>query len=277
MPFITANGVRLYYEWHGDDHAPVLVLNNGILMNAAASWKPQTAAFAASFRVLQYDCRGQGQSDHTPTPYSMALHAADLDALLTALDVGDAHILGISYGGEVAQAFALTYPARTRSLVLAATVSEVRPALRLVVDGWRRAALPGDSDLFFSVTVPWSFSSTFIARYPALVANARERYAALDLPAIARLSDAFFGVDFTARLETLTVPSCVIVGDADCLKGPEYAQTIHEHLRGSELHVLPGVGHAATWEAPEAFNRLVLQFLARVSAPPTGTETTSAL
>ena len=50
MPVIEANGIRIYCEWHGPEPAPVLVLNNGILMNAAASWVPQTSAFAASYR-----------------------------------------------------------------------------------------------------------------------------------------------------------------------------------------------------------------------------------
>ena len=158
MPFATCNGVRLYYELHGPERAPVLVLNNGILMNAAASWTPQTPAFSASCRVLQYDCRGQGQSDHPDGPYSMALHADDLAALFDALGIEAAHVLGILYGGEVAQAFALQHPARVRSLVLADTVSEVGPELRLGVEGWKAAALTGDPDLFYLVTVPWNFS-----------------------------------------------------------------------------------------------------------------------
>jgi 3-oxoadipate enol-lactonase len=191
MPIIQANGLGIYYEWHGADDAPVLVLNNGILMNAAASWVPQTAAFAASYRLLQYDCRGQGQSDHTAGPYSMAQHADDLAALFDALGVRHAHVLGISYGGEVSQSFALRHRERVRSLVLADTVSEVGPELRLIVEGWKAAALSGDADLFYLVTAPWNFSPPFMARHAALLAAARERYRSLDLPAVARLCDAF--------------------------------------------------------------------------------------
>jgi 3-oxoadipate enol-lactonase len=102
------------------------VLNNGILRNAASRWVPQTAALAVSYRVLQYDCRGQGQSDHPASPYSMPQHADDLAALLDALGVRRAHVLGISCGGEVSQAFALRHPERVLSLVLADTVSEIR-------------------------------------------------------------------------------------------------------------------------------------------------------
>lgn len=263
MPFATVDDVRIYYEQHGPAGAPVLVLNNGILMNAAASWAPQTPALSARYRVLLYDCRGQGQSDHPDAPYSMARHADDLAGLLDALDIDSAHILGISYGGEVSQAFALAFPRRVRSLILADTVSEVGPELRLIVEGWRAAALTGDADLFYLVTAPWNFSASFIADHPVVLEAARARYMSLDLPAVVRLGDAFLDVDFTSRLGEITAPACVLVGDGDLLKGPRYAEILHRGIAGSELHVIPGSGHVTCWEAAGVFNEIVLQFLAR--------------
>ncbi|MDO8835542.1 MAG: alpha/beta fold hydrolase [Vicinamibacterales bacterium] len=263
MPVIPVNGVNLYYEWHGPASAPVLVLNNGILMNAAVSWRPQTAAFSATYRVLQYDCRCQGLSDHPDSPCSMELHADDLAALLGALQVDRAHILGISYGGEVAQAFALNYPAQVRSLILADTVSEIGPELRLIVEGWKAAALAGDADLVFLVTVPWNFSPRFIATQREILAAARVRYRDLDLPALVRLADAFAGVNFTERLPEITCPTCVLVGDEDLIKGPRYAHVIQRAIAGSELHVIAGAGHATCWEDPARFNQIVLEFLHR--------------
>lgn len=266
MPIAKVNDVRLHYEWHGRADAPVLVLNNGILMNATTSWAQQTPAFERDYRVLQYDCRGQGLSDHPLTPYSMAEHADDLAELLTALEVDRAHILGISYGGEVTQAFALGHPSRARTLVLADTVSEVGDELRTIVEQWRTCAEAGDADGLYEVTVGWNFSPAFIASHPALMADARARYRRLDLAAVARLCTAFLtGVAFTARLREIAAPACVIVGDEDRLKGPLYAEQLHRHLRASELHVLAGAGHASCWERPEAFNAVVLGFLARHS------------
>ena len=136
MPIIRANDINLYYELYGPETAPALVLNNGVIMNAATSWVFQTPTLSAHYRLLQYDCRGQGGSDHPNEPYSMELHADDLAALLEALEIEHAHIAGISYGGEVAQAFALKYPDKTRSLILMDTVSEVGPELRLVIESW---------------------------------------------------------------------------------------------------------------------------------------------
>jgi len=263
MPKIRANGVELYYELHGAEDAPLLALNNGIIMNAAGSWVFQTQTLAKHYRVLQYDCRGQGQSEHPDEPYTMELHADDLAALLSELGYEQAHIAGISYGGEVGQAFALKYPQRCSSLILADTVSEVGDELRIIIESWLDAARAGDAEAFFNVTAPWNFSPEFIVANPALLADARGRYKLLDYPAVVRLSECFLEVDFTSRLGEIKCPTCIIVGAADLLKGPAYAAILKSGIPHAELHVLPGAGHASCWECPQEFNTTVLGFLAK--------------
>ncbi len=263
MPTIHTNGVRLYYESHGSENAPPLILNNGILMNAANSWAFQTKTLSKYYRVIQYDCRGQGQSDHPAHPYSMEEHARDIDGLMSELGIQRAHILGISYGGEIAQTFAAGYPGRVWSLVLADTVSEVGPELRLVVEGWRRSALGGDAAGLHEATVPWNFSARFIAQHPQMIADSRERYRHLDMAAVARLCDAFLQVDITHRLKEINVPTCILVGEEDKLKGRAYSEILHRHIMHSEFHILPGAGHASCWEKAEEFNSIVLGFLAK--------------
>jgi len=263
MPTIQVNDLNLYYELHGSENDPVLVLNNGIIMNAASSWVFQTKELSQTYRVLQYDCRGQGQSDHPDEPYSMEGHADDLAGLLTALEINKAHIAGISYGGEVAQAFALKYPDMSLSLILADTASEVGPQLKLVILSWLDALDSGDSDKFFHATVPWNFSAKFIEANPELLLAAKERYRQLDFPAVIRLCRCFLEVDFTPRLDQITTPTCVAVGEKDWLKGIEYAQILQECIPGAELHLISGAGHASCWENPEMFNSIVLDFLSK--------------
>jgi pimeloyl-ACP methyl ester carboxylesterase len=241
----------------------LLVLNNGIIMNAATSWVFQTEALGRHYRVLQYDCRGQGQSGHPEEPYSMALHADDLAGLLDKLGFESAHIAGISYGGEVAQAFALAYPQRTDSLILIDTVSEVGPKLRLVIQSWVDALKNEDPLAFFHATVPWNFSADFIANNTAILEQAKERYKLLDFGAVIRLCDAFFAVDFTEQLDQIEAPTCIIVGENDHLKGLRYATILKEKIPHSELHSLPGASHATCWEKPEEFNTIILGFLAK--------------
>jgi pimeloyl-ACP methyl ester carboxylesterase len=265
MPKIHVNSVEIYFELHGPDDAPLLVLNNGIIMNAAGSWVFQTQVLSQHYRLLQYDCRGQGQSSHPEDPYTMDLHADDLAALLSELKVEKAHIAGISYGGEVAQAFALKYPARCQSLILMDTVSEVGDELRLAVSSWLNAARIGDSDAFFNITVPWNFSPDFISANQELLAQARERYRDLDYPAVVRLCECFLEVDFTSRLGEITCPTCIMVGSADRLKGEAYAMLLKAGVPHAEYHVLSGAGHASCWERPDEFNTIVLGFLAKQS------------
>lgn len=263
MPKILANGIELYYELHGAEGAPLLVLNNGILMNAAAGWAFQTKALAAHYRVLQYDCRGQGQSEHPEAPYTMELHADDLAALLTALGYQQAHLAGISYGGEVIQAFALQYSERTKSLILADTVSEVGAELRITVASWINAARACDAEAFFNASVPWNFSPQFITDNPRLLLDARKRYENLDFPAVVRLCECFLKVDFTKRLGEIRCPTCIVVGAQDLLKGPAYASILKTGIPHAELHILPGAGHASCWERPQEFNSVALGFLAK--------------
>jgi len=263
MPRIEINQAHLFYQLHGPQERPVLVLNNGIIMNASTSWAFQLDDLAAHYRVLAYDCRGQGRSDHPPGPYTMASHAADLAELLNALEIYQAHIAGISYGGEVAQAFALHYPERTRSLILADTASEVGPELMFIIRSWIDALRTGDPEAFYHATVPWNFSPAFIRANPELLEEAQKRYADLDFPAVIRLCECFLEVHFTPRLPEIKAPTCLLVGERDLLKGLGYAQILQAHLPQSELHLVPDAGHASCWENPEVFNTIILGFLAK--------------
>ncbi|MBC8508285.1 MAG: alpha/beta fold hydrolase [Anaerolineales bacterium] len=265
MPIAKINGVNLYYELHGPESAPVLVLNNGLIMSAATSWVLQTAALSRHYRLLQYDCRGQGQSDHPAEPYSMELHADDLAALLKELAIDSAHIAGISYGGEVAQAFALKYPAKTLSLILIDTVSEVGPELRLVIESWVDMLKAQDPLGFFHATVPWNFSPAWVAANTPILEDAKERYKSLDFQAVVNLCEAFFRLDFTARLSEIKVPTCIVVGELDLIKGPPYARIIKDAIPQAELHLIDGAGHASCWERPQEFNTIILGFLAKIA------------
>ena len=265
MPFARVNGIKIYYELHGPEDAEVLILNNGVIMSAATSWVYQTAELPTHFRTLLYDCRGQGQSDHPQEAYSMGLHAEDLDALLDFLAIPSAHTAGISYGGEVAQAFALKYPQRTKSLILIDTVSEVGPELKMIIQSWVHALKSNDPEGFFYNSVPWNFSPDWIKSNQALLDAAKERYRELDFPAVINLCEAFFEVNFTDQLHQISVPTCIMVGELDLVKGPRYAQVIHNEIPQAEMHVLKGSGHVTCWEVPKEFNRIIIQFVKGLS------------
>jgi 3-oxoadipate enol-lactonase len=263
MPRAEVNGVALYYEQHGwQNEADVVVLNNGVLMSTA-SWAYQIAPLSARHRLLLYDCRGMGRSDHPRGPYSMEGHADDLAGLLDGLGIEAAHIGGISYGGEVSMAFAIRHPERTKSLILSSTVSEIDALLRASIEAWIAAAQAKDPDLLYRVVYPVSFSERWMREHAAEAEQARARYRALDFSALLELLDAFLRVNLTPGLKTIGVPTIVMVGEEDLIKPRKYSSIITREIRGAELVVVPGAGHALCWEAPETFNTVALGFLAK--------------
>ncbi|NTV37945.1 MAG: alpha/beta fold hydrolase [Anaerolineales bacterium] len=261
MPNIRVNGTELYYELHGPEDADVVVLSNGVLMSTA-SWGLQTPVLAKHQRVLLYDCRGMWRSEHPKGPYTMELHADDLAGLLEALHIERAHIAGISYGAEVSMAFALKYPQRTKSLFLASAVSASEPVLRGLIATWRAAVQAGDAQRLFDTSFMLNFSDAYIAANRAAIEGAASRYTKLDMHAVLELLDCFDRMDLTRELHAITAPTLVLVGEEDMLKPRKYSEIIAAEIRGADLVVVPGAGHAVCLEKPALFNAILLGFLA---------------
>jgi 3-oxoadipate enol-lactonase len=267
MPKIAANGVELYYELHGPEGADVLVLSNGILMSTG-SWGYQLPAFTRYLRVLLYDCRGMWQSEHPAGPYSMEQHADDLAALLDALHIEQAHIGGISYGGEISLAFALHHPQRTRSLIVSSSVATTDADMQARTASWELAGRKADPDELFRVTAPLNFTPAWAAANQTLLNAAKARYAQLDMAAFCELMGAFCRLDLLGELGKISAPALVTVGGEDILKPPRYAQAIAAGIPKAEYAVIPGAGHAVSWEKPGVFNSLVLGFVLKTAQHP---------
>lgn len=263
MATIRVNGVEIYYELHGAPDGEVVVLSNGVLMSTA-SWGLQTPVLARHYRVLVYDCRGMWKSEHPVGPYTMEEHADDLAALLDALQIDRAHLVGISYGGEVSMMFALRYPQRTRSLIVSSSVSHSDPILRAMIDTWSAAARAGDARRLFDETYMLNFSAGYITANRAALEAAAARYQSLDMPAVLELFDCFNRLNLTADLHRITAPTLVMVGEADILKPRRYSEIIAAEISGAQMAVIPGAGHALCLEKPAIFNALVLGFLAQL-------------
>ncbi len=121
MPFVQVRDIRMYYEMRGGG-ARLLFINGtgGDLRSKPGIFD---SPLAAQFEILAYDQRGLGQTDRPDIPYAMADYAMDANALLEAIGWDRCNVLGISFGGMVAQEFALRYPDRIERLVLACTSS----------------------------------------------------------------------------------------------------------------------------------------------------------
>ena len=116
MPHIDLGDLKYYYEIHGEGAEAITILN-GLTMSTV-SWAAQVRDFSPHFRVLLLDMRGQGQTDRTDEEkYPLPRQADDLARLLEKLGIARTHVFALSYGGIVAQYFALQYPDRLGRLV----------------------------------------------------------------------------------------------------------------------------------------------------------------
>ena len=264
MPYQAVNGINLYYELHGPQHADVIVLSNGIFMSTS-SWGYQVASLSRHFRVLVYDCRGMWQSDHPDGPYSMDQHVEDLAGLLTALGIGKAHVGGISYGGEISMLFAIKYPERTRSLIVSSAVSQVDTLLASMGALWTGAISRNDPDALFEASLPLNFSEAWLQANSGALDATRRKYHQMDLVSAGELMRAFSEINFTDELRKITAPTLVVVGELAILKPRKYAEIIAGEIPGAELVILPDGGHAVCLEQPGVFNSVVIGFVLKNS------------
>ncbi len=260
MPRINVGDVSLNCEESGQGTSLVLIHGLGGDLHV---WDAEAPALAQHHRVLRYDVRGCGASDKPPGPYSPVQFAHDLDMLLAERDIADAHVVGISMGGVIAQRFALDYPARVRSLVLISTSSEVGDK---AVAAWRRLAEVIERDGFDarSADASRAFSPGFAARHPEIVAETGRRNASNDPRAYAATARAVSDYNWTAELSRVRVPTLILQGLDDQLTPPGGAVKMSRVLAQSRLLLIPEAGHNLPLEQPLVCLGAVLAFAAGV-------------
>ncbi len=260
MAHCEVNGINLYYELHGAADAPVVVLINGLLSDTTR-WALQVPALAPYFRVLTYDCRGQGQSDKPAGPYPQIQHAHDLHALLTTLDIERAHLVGLSNGGTVAMTFALEYPTMTERLVVTDSFAYADAVMRAKLRSWLVAQEHGGLVARYDVMIPWIWGRKHLAKAEYLLPLGRELVARTDPDGARNLIVGTMDYDIRERLPSITQPMLVIVGREDILTPPWYSSEIARLVATARLVELEDVGHDPPSESPTLFNGLVLAFL----------------
>jgi len=242
--------------------APLLLVHAWPLDSAL--WAPQVAAFADTRRVIAPDLAGFGRSGPEGRS-TIDGHADDLVALLDALSVARAVVVGLSMGGYVALALAHRHPGRVAALVLAATRATADdPGTRESrTDLARRLAIEGLGPLRVEL-LPRLVATTAPehVRAAAWAIMARQPVAGVTA-ALAAMADR---ADSRPWLAAIAVPTLVMVGSQDVITPPSAAEALAGAIRGARLVRVPGAGHLASLEEPGAFNAAVRAFLAEVDA-----------
>ena len=270
MAFAQIGSLRLYYERHGPTHGTPVVLLMGLGVDGSG-WALQLGALAPVDPCIVPDNRGVGRSDAPDVPYTNCDMAGDVLGVLDALAIPRAHLLGLSMGGAIAQEVTLVAPTRVASLQLHATWAGGDPYLQAVIAGARLARRHLEPEAFLQVFLPWVFSAETYARRPDLIASVTRQTLANPYPqslhGYLRQAEAVAGHDARARLPAIRCPTLVTVGTEDLLTPPRLGRELAALIPGARYAVIEGVGHGVNWEAPEAFNRRCLEFLASVESP----------
>jgi 3-oxoadipate enol-lactonase len=261
MTTISVRDIEIAYELDGDGPETVVLVNG--LADDLGTWAFQVPALLeAGYRVLRFDNRGVGATSKPAGPYSSAQLAADTKGLVDALGITGFHLMGVSMGGLIAQAYALAYPDDLRSLTLACTYAAPGPFCGRMFAMWGELApVLGVPFVMRDVTL-WAFTLDFFRDREAELAEFETAMRYLDIPVHAYLAQlaVIQNHDTTAGLAKITVPTLVLAGEQDILIPVALSRKLHEAIPGAEWHTTPG-GHACLWEFPEPFNDAFVKFL----------------
>ena len=248
-------GVRIFYEDTGGSGVPVVFLHAAT--GSSRVWEYQIPAItAASYRYIAFDRRGWGRTAVDPAGPQPGTGADDLLGLIDHLGIERVHLVGTAAGVSVALDFALSFPQRLRSLVLANGIGGVED--QDYVELGRRIRPPQFDAL------PPEFRELGPS-YRAAHAEGTKRW--MDLEKISRPSGPRAPAQQLRNritfslLETIKLPTLLITGDADLYAPPPVLRLFAARIKNSESIIVPEAGHSVYWEQPEIFNRAVLDFI----------------
>lgn len=272
MPAITTDdGVRLHVEQTGAGE-PILFIHE--FAGDHRSWEPQVRHFSRNYRCITYAARGYPPSDvpADPAAYSQARAVADAVAVLTALDIPKAHVVGLSMGGFTALHLVLWHPDRVRGAVVAGAGYGAHPDRQ---DAFRAeceaTAAAFDAEGAVEVAKRYALGPARVqfqnknprgwAEFAAQLGEHSSSGSALTMRGVQSGRPSLYAL--RAELAAIQTPVLILVGDEDegCL---ETDLMLKRTIPTAGLQILPQTGHTANLEEPDLFNAAVDRFLAAV-------------
>ncbi len=260
---MIADGI--YYEVHGRDDAPPLILSAG-LGGAGGYWLPNLPALAAKHRVILYDHRGTGKSDRAlPATVSIDDLADDIVIVMDAIGIERAAIMGHAAGALAGLALALRAPDRIDRLIAVNGWAKLDPHFRRCFDV--RLSLLRDSgpeayvhaQPLFLFPAPWISANA--ARLDAEEAGHLAHFPGRET--MEKRIAALSAFDIADRLGEIAMPVLALASKDDMLVPWTCSERLAAAIPGAELALMPEGGHACNITEPAAFERLVLDYLER--------------
>ncbi|MCG6155519.1 alpha/beta fold hydrolase [Rubinisphaera margarita] len=241
-----------------------LLFVHGFPLNSSM-WQAQLEFFESRYRVIAPDLRGFGSSKGAASLVTMQDYADDLAELLKEMKILEpVTFCGLSMGGYIAWQFAERHPHQMKRLILCDTKATADPeAARLqrleLADRVEREG----SEFFVDTMLKKIFAPATFASQPELVDSFRKLILNTDPQAIAGASRGMAErPDFTERVGGITVPTLLLCGSDDTLTPPDQMEQLAGMMYKAEFHLIPGAGHMAPVENPQAVNEVIARFLA---------------
>jgi 3-oxoadipate enol-lactonase len=260
---LTFDRHRIYYDLTGPEDGPVVCFNHSLASDGGMWAEQMPPLLAAGFRVLRLDMRGHGGSDPVAGDYTMEQLAGDTAAALEALGIRQIHYIGLSIGGMIGQAFALGHGARVKSLMLCDTMPQT-PAGAKEMWAPRIEAVRKANSLapLADTTMERWFTDAFKPRSPGRWQQIRDTVAATAPQGYLGSAAAILNFDFTAKLPRIRLPALVVCGAEDPGTPPAGNKRIAALIPGARYEEIAAARHFPNVEQADAFNRLLMGWLA---------------
>ena len=264
MPKVKVNGVNLYSEIHGDGFPLITIL--GLSENVYWWDDPTIDGLSKHFKTVIFDNRGVGRSDKLIGDVTIETMAADVIGLMDALNINQAHILGHSMGGMIAQELALKFPERIKKLVLCSTSCGGSKAELPSVETQRLfaklSAKEHTRDLIEEV-MPHIFSKKFMDENPEFMKRKVDDI--LIIPTGPTTFKAQMGAwmrySSCRKLKIINLPTLIIHGKQDILVPPRNGDLLSEKLPSAEISWFDSSAHMIHSEESDKFIKVLLKFI----------------
>jgi 3-oxoadipate enol-lactonase len=259
---IKTNGIEINCVIEGE--GPWVTMSHSLACNLSM-WDDQAKLLVSKgYKVLRFDTRGHGASDAPDVTYTLEQMADDLHGLYASLGIKHSHWIGLSMGGMIGETYALKYPGVFSSMILADTTSRRPPNAEQMWGERVKMARAQGMDVLVDSTLGRWFTEPFRKAQPAIMEKIGNDIRNTPVAGFAGCCEAIAKIDVLDQLKDINCPALVIVGDQDHGTPPEMARQIQANLRGSELLIIPSAAHLSNVEQPAAFNKAMLDFLAKV-------------
>jgi (E)-2-((N-methylformamido)methylene)succinate hydrolase len=242
--------------------AGTVVLIHGVGMNHSV-WAPQIDALTAHFQVLAYDMHGHGESALPSAQPTLAEYASQLELLLDALKIERAHVVGHSMGALVALEFALTFPARTSSVVAMNAVYDRTPEQRAAVMNRASTLDQSAADGGVDATIARWFGEPVPAHLEASARDLQTLLLNVNAVGYARTYRLFASSDdaHVGRLASLAMPALFLTGEFDPNSSPAMSEAMAAASAKGRAEVIDGARHMMNVTDPARVNQSLIAFL----------------